>query len=249
MGQEKSSKLSSQSENKKQIWLWVLMGCMTFIFILAIAIFVGGWWIFKDKVQDNLDLVEDEPYFESEDWLQDFDEFIENSEISNGLEPNIINGTEKFVSNEYGFILNFTDNWSNYKAELIVSKEDEAPVFEDLDRFIDINDETDEQLQQGFVGRYIFYYLTEEASLLSNVEGYEDIFSLDMYRLDEYDAIKSGELKEIARNNIYVFTYSNYYIQNQDTDIVLPQDVPQVAIDDIKTIAEGIETFDVRVLE
>lgn len=248
MEQENSSKIPFQPERKKQFWLWILMGCMTFIFILAIVIFVGGWWVFKDKVQDNLDLVEDETYFENEDWLQDFDEFIEDSKISSEIEPNIINGNKKFVSNEYGFTLDFTDNWLDYKAELIVDGMNDEEYFNNIDLLED--EKSIDQLRKGLKASYKFYYPTEQENLFNtNVDGYTDLFSLDILRLDDYDLITSGKVKEIARNNKYIFTYTNYYVPQQDTDIPPPQDIPQSALDDINIIVEAIETFNVRVLE
>lgn len=256
MEQEKSSSVKKDPTAKSQTWTWILLGVITIIFIGAIVIFFGGWWLYKNKVDQSLEIAEEgQQYVEEESWLDDLDSYFidenELDEITDELaeEPNIINGTEKFVSNEFGFTLNFTENWSDYKTELIVDdvvgQEEYSPKFEES-----VFEEDIDQLREGFTASYVFYYPSEAKDLFrTTVDGYADVFSLDIYRLDEYEAIKKGDVKEIGRNNRYIFTYTNYYYPQLPTDVAPPQDIPQSALKDIDIIAQNIETFDVRIIE
>jgi hypothetical protein len=256
MEQEKSSSNKKDPAARSQTWTWILMGTFTIIFIGAVVIFVGGWWLYKNKVDHSLEIAEEgQQYVEEESWLDDIDNyFIDDNELADisdklAEEPNIINGTEKFVSNEYGFTLNFTENWSDYKAELIVDDilgENEYELeFDEGVMEADI-----EELNEGFIASYVFYYpSTTEDLFRSTVEGYAALFSLDIFWLDNYEAITKGDINEVGRNNRYIFTATNYYYPQQPSDMPAPEDISVEALQDINSVVENIETFDVRVLE
>ncbi len=248
--EQKNGSLQKRGEKRKnQFWIWILFIVLILIFVAAVVIFLGGWWAYKNKVQQGVDIIDDQgEFFESENWLNNLDNYYLNEQELEDIigEPNMINGTEIFVSNEYGFTLKFTKNWPDYKAMLMVAEDMIEP---DLDANESIDEAEIEQMRQGYQAEYIFYYPSGQEGLSSDINGYEDLFSLNIYAIDDYDAIKSGRVQELARNNKYIFTYTNYYIPHQDTDVLPPRDIPQAVLDDIESIARGIETFDVRVSE
>ena len=196
--------------NANTVLLVIIIVLLSLIVIAGICF--AGWYFWKMKQEQKMRQLETQIQSQSQ---------LGNPVKNENAAPNTASEQGLvYENNDFGFRLNFTPSWENYRAESNAMGGD----FE--------------------VSRTCFFLPTKYANYTGELPEYTSPFCISAfvaYSWDEEEKRNSAGLgpmgEVVGRNSKYVFVYSHF---NGD----MPPDVPQQAILDMPIIAEGIETFE-----
>lgn len=191
---------------------------LAMIVVLLLLIVLGGvgafgwyWWRNREQKVHQL-----QSQVESQVQTQAGNELTNENSAPPAPQPQGL----VYENQKYGFRLNFTPSWENYRAE----SNDVSNSFE--------------------ANRTCFFLPTQYSQYTDELPDYTSPFCISAYPANTWDqeakknSVGMGSMGEVVgRNSQYVLVYSHF---NGD----MPPDVPQQAINDMPNIAKGIAIFE-----
>ncbi len=215
--------INNTSKNNSHTILWLIIGFIVVGFFVFLGVVAGGIYWYKHNQSTQIQNTKEQI---KKNLLEGKGNSVVNSNANQSAQPDIQINKETsepktssvYENKEYGFRLNMTPSWTDYKANEVFLGGDFNVA--DID----------------------FYLPSKQSSIDSDIPGYVNMFTISVYITESWEEVGCENMNDVScgevigSNDFYTFVYSH---MNGDA---VPDVSPQ-AIKDMEAIAKNIETF------